>query len=108
MFIRTNLGGKAHGPVPRDYTYEIPRKIRLQALKVMLSAKLAEGHIRIVDTEKVDAPKTKLVAEALKQFDSKYRILLVTSYDTDENFKIASKNIQRIDFARPHVIIIML
>ena len=92
--------------MPRDYTYEVPKKIRLQALKIMLSAKLAEGQVRIVDTEKVDAPKTKLVAEALKQFDKKYRVLIVTAYETDENFKIASKNIQKVEFARPHVNVI--
>jgi len=95
-------GGKAHGAKPRDYTFEIPRKIRLHALKVMLSAKLAEGKIRIVDSEKVDAPKTKLVANVFKQFDPKFRFLVITGYNTDPNFKIAQENIPRIETARPH------
>lgn len=82
---------------------EIPRKLRLQALKIMLSAKLAEGKLRIVDTEKVDAPKTKLVAQAIKQFDEKCRLLVLTGYSIDSNFKTAYKNILQIEVARPHV-----
>lgn len=69
----------------------------------MLSAKLSEGKIRIIDSEKVEAPKTKLVAEILKQFDPKYRILVLTSYKTDPNFQIAQENIQRIEVTQPHV-----
>lgn len=81
----------------------MPRKIRLQALKVMLSAKLSEGKIRIVDTEKIEAPKTKLVAQMTDQYDEKTRLLIVTGYSVDTNFKIAYKNIPTIDVSQPHV-----
>ena len=86
-----------------DYTFKVTKKIRLHALKVMLSAKLAEGKIRIVDEEKVEAPKTRLVASVFKQFDPKYRFLVITGYKTDPNFEIAQKNIPRVELARPDV-----
>ena len=69
----------------------------------MLSAKLAEGKIRIVDTEKLESPKTKNVAQILRQYQEKTKILLVTSYKSDGNFKIAQKNISRMDIAYPDV-----
>jgi len=94
-------GGKAHGRKPMNYTFKVTKKIRLHALKVMLSAKLAEGKIRIIDDEKVEAPKTRLVAGVLKQFDPKYRFLVVTGYNTDPNFKIAQKNIPRVELCQP-------
>lgn len=95
-------GGKAHGAKPRDLSLEIPRKLRLQALKVLLSAKLAEGKIRIVDTEKIEAPKTKLVAQMVDQYDEKCRTLVITGYNTDPNFQIAYKNIPTLDMSKPH------
>jgi len=95
-------GGKAHGAKPRDYTYTLPKKVRLQALKIMLSAKLAEGKIRIVDNENIEAPKTRIVANLMKQFDPKSKILLVTSYTPDANFNIAQENIQKLEMAKPH------
>src|SRR5947209_6320955 len=41
-------GGTVHGPVPRDYSYKLPRKMLLGALRSALSAQLRDGHIRIV------------------------------------------------------------
>lgn len=105
--MKNRIGGKAHGAKPRDYTYNLNKKVRLQALKIMLSAKLAEGKIRIIDNEAVEAPKTKLVVNALKQFDPKSRILLVTGYIANSNFEIAQENIPNIDVAKPHVSIAM-
>ena len=43
-------GGKAHGAKPRVYSYPLNAKIKIQALKSLLSAKLAEGKIKIVDS----------------------------------------------------------
>lgn len=82
-------GGKAHGPKPRILRYPLNKKIRLQALKVVLSAKLAEGKLRIIDTEKLDAPKTKEIATVINKMDKRSRILIVHPYDIDHNFKLA-------------------
>ncbi len=44
-------GGKPHGSVPMDYTYPLNEKIRLLALKTILSARLYEEKIVLIDTE---------------------------------------------------------
>ena len=46
-------------PKPRDYSYSVTKKVKLLALKSVLSAKAAEGKIIVVDSISMDAPKTK-------------------------------------------------
>src|SRR5207237_6811135 len=52
-------GGTVHGPVPRDYSYKLPRKMQLGALRSALSAKLLDGHIKIVSAFQLTDHKTK-------------------------------------------------
>jgi large subunit ribosomal protein L4 len=52
-------GGVVFGPTPRSYRQDMPRKMRRLALRSALSAKAAEGQIRIVDELKLDVPKTR-------------------------------------------------
>src|SRR5246127_793637 len=42
-------GGTVHGPVPRDYSYSLPRKMQLGALRSALSAKLRDGELKVVN-----------------------------------------------------------
>jgi large subunit ribosomal protein L4 len=58
-------GGKAHTPKPRDYTLDMPRKMRRAALRSALSVKAAEGQIVVVDELKVEAPKAAAMAQVL-------------------------------------------
>ena len=51
-------GGKAHGSKPVDYSFPIPEKIRIHALKSLLSARLFEEKIILIDNEKIDFAKT--------------------------------------------------
>jgi len=51
-------GGKAWGPVPRDLTFPMNAKVRLLALKCMLSAKLFEDKLVFIDSEALELPKT--------------------------------------------------
>jgi large subunit ribosomal protein L4 len=46
-------GGKVHGAKPKVYSYPLNAKIKINALKSLLSAKMAEGKIKIVDTEAI-------------------------------------------------------
>ena len=61
-------GGKAHGPVPKEYYFPLNEKIRLQALKSLLSARLYEEKIIIIDTEKLEFPKTSYLNEIMAPF----------------------------------------
>src|SRR3954467_6115432 len=52
-------GGNAHGPQPRDWSYNMPRKMRKRAICAAISERLREGNLVIVDDWKLDAPKTR-------------------------------------------------
>ncbi|MBQ4576117.1 MAG: 50S ribosomal protein L4, partial [Firmicutes bacterium] len=60
-------GGRVHTPHMRDYTQAMPRKMRRAALRSALSVKASESEIVVVDELKLDAPKTKLMAQALSK-----------------------------------------
>src|SRR6201994_4279769 len=58
-------GGTTHGPQPRDYSYKLPRKMMLGALRSALSAKLRDGELKVVNEFSLPAPKTKNPINAL-------------------------------------------
>jgi large subunit ribosomal protein L4 len=60
-------GGKAHSPKPRDYTQDMPRKMRRAALRSALTVKAAESGIVVVEELKLGEPKTRLMAQALQR-----------------------------------------
>ena len=59
-------GGIAHGPKPRDYSLELPKKMRQQALAESLSDKAQQGKIMVIESLKFDSPKTKQAVVLLK------------------------------------------
>lgn len=60
-------GGKAHATHPRDYTKDMPKKMRRAALRSALSIKAAEREILVVDELRIKEPKTSVMAAALKK-----------------------------------------
>jgi large subunit ribosomal protein L4 len=70
-------GGTVFGPVPRDYSYSIPRKARLAALRSALSQRLNEGALKVVDQFPVEAPKTKVLKGILDTLGVDGKALLV-------------------------------
>jgi large subunit ribosomal protein L4 len=58
-------GGVVFGPTPRSYEQKMPLKMRRLALRSALSAKAAEGQIRVVEDLKLDAPKTRAMETIL-------------------------------------------
>ena len=85
-------GGVAHGPLPRKYTEQMPRKMRRAALRSALSAKAVNEQIVLVDDLSLDAPKTrdmKAIVNALVADGS----ALVLLPGRDENVEKSSKNL---------------
>src|SRR6195256_349628 len=70
-------GGTTHGPQPRDYSYHLPKKMQLGALKSALSAKLRDGELRVVSEFPTAESKTKLMRKALDTIAIKRSVLLV-------------------------------
>ncbi|NPA53597.1 MAG: 50S ribosomal protein L4 [Aquificae bacterium] len=88
-------GGVAHGPHPRDYYYALPKKVRKKALKGVLSMKLKDGELTIVEDFSFDEPKTKKAVEVLKNFGlDKAKVLLVLA-EKDENVIKSFRNIPK-------------
>src|SRR5256884_7709665 len=52
-------GGNVHGPQPRDWSYNMPKKMRRGALKSALSERLREGNLIVLEAFTLDQPKTK-------------------------------------------------
>src|ERR1043165_7846320 len=52
-------GGNVHGPQPRDWSYQMPKKMRRGALRSALSERLREGNLIVVDEFGLSSPKTK-------------------------------------------------
>lgn len=89
-------GGVVHGPVVRDHSIDLPKKVRSLGLKMALSSKVAEGNLVIIDSEKLSAAKTGAFAKQLKKLDIA-SALFVGATDLDENFKKSAANIPNID-----------
>ena len=92
-------GGVVFGPHPRDFSYDIPQKIKAQALKTSLNVKLNENNFMILDEFKVQVFKTKQavgVFSNLKLFlakDRKPKKVLFLTHKVDAQLKQALRNI---------------
>ncbi len=89
-------GGVVHGPVVRDHSIDLPKKIRSLGLKMALSSKVQDGSLVIIDSEKLAAAKTNAFAKQLKKLNIA-SALFVGATELDENFKKSAANIANID-----------
>jgi large subunit ribosomal protein L4 len=87
-------GGNAHGPQARDWSYNLPKKMRRGALRSALSERVREGNVVIIDGFTLDQPKTKAFVGALGQLGLEGKTLIVDSLE-NENLMLASRNIKR-------------
>ena len=74
-------GGTVFGPTPRSYAYKLPRKVRRLAIKSVLSQKVLDNSLVVVDALTFEAPKTKAFAEVLNNLDVKSKVLVVLEDD---------------------------
>jgi len=85
-------GGTVFGPVPRSYSYKLPKKVRRLAIKSALSAKVLEENILVLQSLAFDAPKTKEFKTVLGNLSVEKKALIVTA-DLDENVALSARNI---------------
>jgi large subunit ribosomal protein L4 len=88
-------GGTAHGPQPRDYSYGLPRKMMLGALRSALSAKLRDGEIKVVQAFAFADHKTKTIASTLKTLGGAAKVLLVEAGE-NRNLELGARNIDGV------------
>lgn len=86
-------GGTTFGPKPRDYSYSLPKKAKRIALKSVLSMKLAEKQLLIVDAFKLKEPKTKEFMALIKNL--KLDSALIVDQHDNKNLFLAARNIPK-------------
>jgi large subunit ribosomal protein L4 len=89
-------GGTVHGPVPRDYSYKLPKKMQLGALRSALSAKLRDGELKIVQAFAFADHKSKTVAAALKKLEAPKKVLLVDNDAENRNLQLGARNLEGV------------
>ena len=91
-------GGIVFGPLPRDYGYKVPKKVRKQALKSALSQKLVEDKLIIVDSIPLDSIKTKKFIAIMGNL----RINDALIIDQDNmNLRLSAHNVPKVKVLQP-------
>ena len=85
-------GGNTHGPQPRDWSYNMPKKMRHGALRSALSERVREGNVFVVDGWNLDKPKTKDFYNSLTALGLDGKTLIVDSLD-NENLILSARNL---------------
>jgi large subunit ribosomal protein L4 len=87
-------GAIVFGPRPRDWSYNIPKKMRREALKSALSLKHRDGCIVILKDFNLSQIKTKQVVNFLQKFDL-HKVLILINQD-NENLKKSARNLEEV------------
>src|SRR6202166_3976551 len=88
-------GGTVFGPVPRDYSYKLPRKMVLGALRSALSAKVRDGELKVVQAFNLADNKTKNAMHALSALEAG-RTVLVVDNGENRNLALGVRNLQGV------------
>jgi large subunit ribosomal protein L4 len=84
-------GGRVHTPQPRDYTLQMPRKMRRAALRSALSVKAADNEILVLEDFSLSEPKTRLMAKALSELVGDASVLILIP-DKNGSFDLVSRS----------------
>ena len=95
-------GGTVHGPQPRSYDYQFPRKKLLGALRSALASKFSDGKLVVVRDFKLEEPKTKRVREALDALDVDKTALVVdgSAKEGNHNLELGARNLEGVELVR--------
>jgi large subunit ribosomal protein L4 len=96
---RVNLfrgGGRSFGPTPRSHAIDLPKKVRVLALKHALSAKAKDGGIIVLESASMKDGKTKVLAENFSKLGL-INALIIDGAEVEATFALAARNIPNID-----------
>lgn len=88
-------GGTVHGPVPRDYSYKLPKKMIVGALRSALSAKVRDGELKVVQAFNFADHKTKSAMNALANVVTGRSVLVVDNGE-NRNLSLGIRNLQGV------------
>ena len=92
-------GGIAFGPKPRDFSFDVPRKVRIAALRESLNAKFLSNDLVCVDGVSVPSGKTRDFAKILTDVKAQGRVLVIMD-GADAKTLLAGRNLERITLSR--------
>lgn len=88
-------GARVFGPVPRDYSFKLNKKVKQLARKSSLSYKAQENSIIVVEDFTFDAPKTKDFIEMMKNLKVADKKVLLVLSSVDKNVYLSARNIKK-------------
>jgi large subunit ribosomal protein L4 len=89
-------GGTIFGPRPRDYSYSVPKKVKRNAMRSLLSQAVKEERMFVVEDFTIDSCKTKDMAKILKNFAADDLRTVVIMAGDDAQIRRASRNIPNV------------
>jgi large subunit ribosomal protein L4 len=89
-------GGVVFGPKPRDYTINVPKKVKALAFRKALSERLIAGDVVVVDELKLASHKTKEFAGIVAKLGAKNAPTLIVTDQVDQDLKLASRNVPNV------------
>ncbi|ASX28236.1 50S ribosomal protein L4 [Rickettsia sp. MEAM1 (Bemisia tabaci)] len=90
--VQMHGGGVIHGPVVRSHATKLPKKVRKLGLIHALSEKFSEGKLLVIDSLKLETPKTSNLVNILNKFQGK-SFFVIDGNEVDVNFSLAAQNI---------------
>jgi large subunit ribosomal protein L4 len=88
-------GGTVFGPQPRSYEFDLPRKVRVGAVRAALAQKLSDGEVVVVDRLETSDRKTKGTAEMLRRVGATGKTLII-DVKPDDQFALTARNISGV------------
>jgi len=100
-------GGTVHGPQPRSYDYQFPKKKLLGALRSALASKLSDGKLTVVESLEVLSGKTKDMRKALDVLGADKTSLIVANLNPENrqhsrNLYLSSRNLDGVELVAGH------
>lgn len=92
-------GGTVFGPMPRDYSYSLPKKAKRAALVDALASKVNENKLILIDSLELAEPKTKLVSSLLTNLGVQENALVLIKAE-NKNLTLAARNIPTVKVLR--------
>ena len=89
-------GGRVFGPVPRDYSFKLNKKLKQLARRSALTYKAQAGAIQVLENPAMEAPKTKAVIAIAKALKVENKKVLVVLPETNVNFQLSCRNIPSV------------
>lgn len=93
-------GGRVFGPVPRDYSFKLNKKLKRLARKSAFSVKAANNAIKVVEDFAFEAPKTKDFVAIVKNLNLTHGNFLFVMHEANENVLLSARNLQKVSVMR--------